>query len=144
MALKIELKPGERIILGQAVVTNGDTRTRLVVEGEVPILREKDILSAKDANTSAKRIYLAVQLMYLSQDPTKIQNEYMTLVKEFLSAVPSSFPIIEQMNNDILTGSAYKALKAAKKLIAYEEELLNHAQRNASLCESSTNHSGAA
>ena len=40
MALKIELKPGERFILGNAVITNDDQRTRLFVEGSAPILRE--------------------------------------------------------------------------------------------------------
>ena len=45
MALKVELKPGERIIIGDCVVTNADQRTRLVIEGEAPILREKDILT---------------------------------------------------------------------------------------------------
>ena len=45
MALKVELKPGERIILGECVVTNGDQRTRLLIEGDAPILREKDILT---------------------------------------------------------------------------------------------------
>ena len=69
MALKVELKPGERIILGECVITNHDQRTRLVIEGQVPILREKDILTKQSANTPAKRIYLAVQLMYTSKDP---------------------------------------------------------------------------
>ena len=45
MALKVELKPGEKIILGDCVVTNDDQRTRLMIEGQVPILREKDILT---------------------------------------------------------------------------------------------------
>ena len=45
MALKVELKPGERIILGDCVITNHDQRTRLLIEGHVPILREKDILT---------------------------------------------------------------------------------------------------
>ena len=45
MALKVELKPGERIILGDCVVTNADQRTRLLVEGGAPILRQKDILT---------------------------------------------------------------------------------------------------
>ena len=67
MALKVELKPGERVIIGDCVVTNADQRTRLIIEGETPILREKDILTAETANTPAKRIYLAVQLMYLSK-----------------------------------------------------------------------------
>ena len=33
VALKIELKPNERVILGDCVVTNTDQRTRLVIEG---------------------------------------------------------------------------------------------------------------
>ncbi len=47
MALKVELKPGERIILGDCVVTNADQRTRLLIEGEAPILREKDIMTQR-------------------------------------------------------------------------------------------------
>jgi flagellar biosynthesis repressor protein FlbT len=64
VALKIELKPNERVIVGNCVVTNVDHRTRLLIEGTVPILREKDIMSLSRANSPAKRIYLAIQLMY--------------------------------------------------------------------------------
>ncbi|HYV69662.1 MAG TPA: flagellar biosynthesis repressor FlbT [Pseudolabrys sp.] len=46
MSLKIELKSGERIIVGDCVVTNSNQRVRLLVEGNAPILREKDILTA--------------------------------------------------------------------------------------------------
>ena len=68
MALKIELKPNERLILGDCVVTNSDQRTRLVIEGKVPILREKDVMTLARADTPAKRIYLLVQLMYTSSN----------------------------------------------------------------------------
>lgn len=129
MALKVELKPGERIILGDCVVTNADQRTRLVIEGEAPILREKDVMTRKAANTPAKRIYLAVQLMYTSRDAGKHHEIYFSLIRDILRAAPSMWGIIENINNHILTGELYKALKSAKKLIAYEEELLNHAQR---------------
>jgi flagellar protein FlbT len=133
MALKVELKPGERIILGECVVTNDDQRTRLVIEGHVPILREKDILTPDRADTPAKRIYLAVQLMYTSKDPRAHHDVYFALVRDILTAAPSMWPHIESINNHILTGEVYKALKAAKKLIAYEQELLDHAKRGASL-----------
>ena len=33
MGLKVELKPGERFILGECLITNGDQRTRLLIEG---------------------------------------------------------------------------------------------------------------
>ena len=69
MGLKVELKAGERFILGDCLVTNGNQRTRLLIEGNAPILREKDIMTTAQANTPAKRIYLAVQLMYTSRRP---------------------------------------------------------------------------
>ena len=129
MALKVELKPGERIIIGDCVVTNTDQRTRLVISGEAPILREKDILTRKTADTPAKRIYLAVQLMYTAHDPRKHHEVYFALVNDFLGAAPSMTLLIDNINNLILTGQMYKALKEAKKLISYEKELLDHASR---------------
>jgi flagellar protein FlbT len=128
MSLKVELKPGERIIIGECVITNADQRTRLLVDGHVPILREKDILTYKTADTPAKRIYLAVQLMYTSREPTAHHEIYFELVRDILRAAPSTWRFIESINNLILTGELYKALKHAKKLIAYEAELVEHAK----------------
>ena len=133
MALKVELKAGERIILGDCVVTNQNSRTRLIIEGDVPILREKDIMTAERAVTPAKRIYLAVQLMYTSSDPGTHHGIYFTLVEELLRAAPSAAAHIDTINNHILTGSLYKALKQTAKLIEYEQELVTHAKRRASL-----------
>ncbi|MGB8093564.1 MAG: flagellar biosynthesis repressor FlbT [Pseudolabrys sp.] len=53
----------------QTLVTNGPHRNRLFVEGDAPLLREKGIIKEKQANTPAKRIYLALQLMYTARDP---------------------------------------------------------------------------
>ena len=137
MALKVELKPGERILIGDVVVTNSDQRTRLMIEGEAPILREKDIMTAERADTPAKRIYLAVQLMYVSRNSSQHHDIYFKLVKDIVQAAPSTWPYVESINNHILTGEMYKALKDAKKLIAYEGELLAHATRAPSLRKSS-------
>lgn len=129
MALKVELKPNERIIIGQVVIRNDEQRTRFFIEGEAPILREKDILTAASANTPAKKIYLAIQLMYLAQDPTHEHETYFALVRDFMKAAPSSLPHMTEINNRILSGDLYKALKAAKQLIAYEAELIENATR---------------
>jgi len=130
MALKVELKPNERIIIGSCVITNVDQRARLLIEGDrIPVLREKDILTPATANTPAKLIYLAVQLMYLSPDPQAHHLTYFNLIRDMLSAAPSAWPVIEGINNHILNGDFYKALKESKKLIAHEEELLALAER---------------
>jgi flagellar protein FlbT len=76
MALKVELKPNERIIIGNCVITNTEQRARLLIDGEnVPILREKDIMTPQAADTPAKLVYLAVQLMYISPDPQVVAYE---------------------------------------------------------------------
>ena len=126
MALKVELKPNERIIIGSCVITNVDQRARLLIEGEnTPVLREKDILTPETANTPAKLIYLAVQLMYLDPDPKAHHLTYFSLLKDMLTVEPSSWAVIEGINNYILEGDLYRALKEAKKLIAHEKELLD-------------------
>ena len=127
MSLKVELKPHERLIIGNCVVTNSDQRTRLFIDGNAPILREKDILTGETANSPAKRIYFAVQLMYLDNDISKLRGEYFELVNDIVTAAPSCIPIVDEINNDILTGALYKALKAAKRLIQYEQDLLTKA-----------------
>ena len=133
MGLKVELKPGERVMIGDCVLTNHDQRTRLLVEGTAPILRERDIMTESRADTPAKRIYLAVQLMYTSRDAAAYHELYFKLVRDITQAAPSMWPLIESINNQILTGNLYKALKEVKKLIAYEGTLLYHAQRSHSL-----------
>lgn len=129
MALKVELKPNERILIGDSVITNCNQRSWLVIEGASPILREKDVLTASRADTPAKRIYLCVQLMYTSREPQVHHEDYFSLVRQIVQAAPSTWPFIESINNQILTGNLYKALKEAKKLIAYEEELVGNAKR---------------
>jgi flagellar biosynthesis repressor protein FlbT len=144
MALKVELKPNERIIIGNAVIRNGEQRARFFIEGDAPILREKDILTPKTAETPAKKIYLAVQLMYLRGDLTSHDEVYFPLVRDFLQAAPSAMPLIAEVNNRILSGDLYKALRSAKQLVAYEQELMDHALRGERVLESRPGHAVAA
>ena len=125
MALKIELKPNERILLGDCVVTNTGQRTRLKIEGQVRILREKDIMTLSRADSLAKLIYLAVQFIYVAKNPKEHHALYFRLADQFRKAAPRAKPILDNINNLILTGELYKALKEARKLIAYEKEHLD-------------------
>ena len=133
MALKVELKPGERFILGDSVITNDDQRTRLFIEGDAPILREKDILRYEDADTPCKKIYIVLQMMYLAADPKQHHPLYFQLIEDVLRAAPSTEPYIDSVNSKILTGEMYKGLKQPKKLIEYEGTLLNNAKTSPGL-----------
>jgi len=61
--------------------------------------------------------------MYLSPDPQSNHGTYFNLLRDIITAVPSAWPIIEEINNNILSGDLYRALKEARKLIAYEKKL---------------------
>lgn len=124
MALKIKLKPHERVIVGGAVIANGDTKCDLIIENEVPVLRDKDILREKDADTPSKRIYFVVQLMYVDgKNAVEKHNIYWSLVKDFVEAAPRTADMLAEISRLIIEGKYYPALKLARKLIEYEEEV---------------------
>jgi flagellar protein FlbT len=129
MALKINLKPHERLIIGGAVISNGHAKSELIVENNVPVLREKDILREKDADTPCKRIYFIIQLMYVDdKELVEKHNIYWTLVKEVVEAAPSRVELLGEISEHILDIRYYQALKLAKKLIEYEEEAMENAR----------------
>ena len=131
MPLVLTLKPGEKVILGGAVIKNGPVAAHLQIENKVTLLREKDILTEVEATTPCKRIYLVIQLMYIGDGLTaELAQVYWDLVRDVLAAAPSTNDLISQMSAYIVESSFYPALKVARKLISYEEELIKHATKS--------------
>lgn len=126
MALVIDLKPGEKILIGEAVITNDSQRTRLHIAGDAAILREKDVMQEEEANTPCKKIYFMIQCMYLARNPREYHKRYFELEKEIQEAAPSTLPFFLQIAEHIIEGRYYKGMKIAKDLIEYEKELVNN------------------
>lgn len=126
MPLKITLRAEERMIIGGAVIRNADKPITFYVENKVPLLRERDIMSEEEAETYCSKIYFVIQLMYI--DPAnvvKYHNIYWGLVRDLVEAVPRTVGLIDQISQHILQNDYYQALKLAKKLIAFEKEVLS-------------------
>jgi len=118
MALRIELKPRERFILGGAVIQNGDARSEWILENNIPILRGKNILSLEDADTPCKRVYFLIQLMYVEGgNLEEHQDAYWALVRDIARAAPSLLDLIDAISEQIVVGRYYEALKLTRKLI---------------------------
>ena len=127
MPLKITLKPHERMIVGGAVITNGNTRCDLLIENKVSILRQKDIMSEKDAGSPCRKIYFTIQLMYIDEENLiEHHNTYWKLVQDIVKAAPSMLALIDQISEHILNNKYYQSLKLARKLIDYEQEIIEH------------------
>jgi flagellar protein FlbT len=132
MPLKLDLRPHEKIFLGGAVLVNGDSRCQLAVLNDVPVLREKDILKEDEADTPCKRIYLAVQLMYMDfPNLARYHQYYWEQVRSVIHVAPSTTDLIGKVSGFVLEGQYYPALKAARELIRYEQELVSNASKPA-------------
>ncbi len=127
MPLRMSLKPGERLILGGAVIRNGDARSEILIENEVPVLREVDILSPRTVHTACEWVYLALQLAYVDPEGTKEHRDtFRVLVDHLRQAVPLLAPELDEISGLADSGRLYQALKSAKRLIQHEKELTDH------------------
>ena len=122
--LRVELKPFERIVIGDVVLINSGTRTSFLIDGDARLLREKDTITAENANTPAKRLYLCVQTMYLKNDVARYRISYQDLLRELRNTDPGARVTIDAADGHVSGGALYKALKEIRKLIKREEELL--------------------
>ena len=127
MALKITLKPNEKMIVGNAVMVNANGKNcDLLIENNVPILRQKDVMNEAEATSPCRRIYFVIQLMYIDEENiAEHQKRYWQLIHELIKAAPSMTPLIDQINEEIIANRFYQSLKLAKLLIDYEQEVVN-------------------
>ena len=132
MPLKIQLKPKERVIINGAVIEgHDDARTEIVVLNNASVMRQKHILQQDEANTPVKRLYFALQMLYIedreNHDPYKKSFEqYHKDLDETLSlpAIKVSLGLIKQA---VTQEKYYDALKVCRELIKVEAELFKYA-----------------
>lgn len=130
MPLKIVLKPGEKVVINQAVLQNGREKSEIIVQNKASILRERDIMTEKQANSPSKRIYFVVQMIYMFPGKDReYQDKFHKFSREFVNAVPSALPLVMDIGRQIVVGDVYGALKLCRKLIKYEDEVLKHATK---------------
>jgi flagellar protein FlbT len=123
MPLRVELKPFERITIGEIVLINSSTRASFLVDGAAPILRENDTVTAETANTPVRRLYFCAQMMYLKNDIPRYRTSYLGLVKALRETIPEFLDPIDTVSDHVSGGSLYKGLKEIRKLMKREEDL---------------------
>ena len=129
MALKLELKSGDKFIINGAVIENAGPNTKLLVHNQSAILRQKEIMSAEDSTTPASRVYFALQCAYIF--PEKIDHyltQFEKCARDYLDASPSSAFIIDGIVDNVRHDRLYQGLKAAQDLLKHEEELMGMAR----------------
>ncbi len=129
MALKLTLKPGEKFVVNGAVIVNGDRRGHLLIQNNDTVLREKDVMQQADANTPAKRIYFAIQLLYLDESSRQqYYADFADRLQEFMGVIrdPDILDKCASILQDVNGGRYYRAMLTAKKMFPFERERLNY------------------
>jgi flagellar protein FlbT len=126
MPLKIAMKDGEKIIVNGAVLQARGAPAQLLVLNSAAIMREKDIVTADEAQTPASRAYFALQNLYLF--PGR-QTEYEPLARSFLTdyanAAPSARELVDLILAALDGSQYYVALRQTRELLAHEGQLLS-------------------
>ncbi|MCJ2042871.1 flagellar biosynthesis repressor FlbT [Methylobacterium sp. E-041] len=123
MALRIELKPAERLIINGALIRNGDRRSVFLVETQCKFLRESEIIREADADTPCKKLCVTLQVIYLADDPAEAENLFVMQSTEILKTIPGAAPYLVAIHDAVAAKQYHLAIKTGRKLIAYEEEL---------------------
>lgn len=121
--LRITLRDGEKAIINGAVIC-ASGRVQLAIENQVTVLRGREVMRPEEAVTPARQLYFATMLAYI--DPAgrdAHQNAVVDLIGHLIGAFadPGAHAACIRFASDIGQGDFYRALGAARDLIAFED-----------------------
>lgn len=127
MALRLTLKPNEKIVINGCVIRNADRRQSLTIENYADVVREADLLDAASAATPVKKVYFFIQSALLRPE---IRDELRPVIQKNLAGLVPIFN--EQISghvfeaaNHVSAANYYKAMRALRPVMQHEEELLS-------------------
>ena len=125
MALKIKLKPNEKLGINGCVVQTGPQRHSLTVMNFANIVRGDDLISREEATTPLRAIYYAIQTLLINPN---VLQESLTEVQQALAKAYSLMPdakaqdAIMMAANYVSVFDYYKALAALRPLVQRERK----------------------
>jgi flagellar biosynthesis repressor protein FlbT len=122
MALRVTMKPGEQLFVGTGSIAVASNQiATIIVDGDMPVLRERDYLRPELASTKARDIYLSIQQVYLTGSFDSFGAGYFAQVQTLLSESPGATPFVKEINAALTDKHLYNALKAARRLVQFDE-----------------------
>ncbi|MEM8914450.1 MAG: flagellar biosynthesis repressor FlbT [Pseudomonadota bacterium] len=120
MALKIELKEGEKVVVNGAVfaVRPRGKGADLLILNQAKILRAREIIKEEDVDCIEKKLYFTIQLLYLfPEDSDRAAETMPKLMDDLRASRPEFSEQTDQIGRFLNEGRLYNALKLAGKLV---------------------------
>ena len=109
------------------------TRSRIELAGQARFLFGKQILTPDEANTPARRIYFALQAVYVGTEDERAAAliSAATLIEAFKGATTSALAreILDRALVLAQEGACYDALKLARRIIRHETAVFENAAK---------------
>ncbi|RVV96870.1 flagellum biosynthesis protein FlbT [Mesobaculum littorinae] len=135
MALKLTLKPGERVVVNGCVIRNSDRRHVITIENRADIVRGHDLLEADGEVTPVRKVYFLIQSVLIQSE---LRDTVVPLIQRQLAALvtvfgqPSMGRIFEAANF-VSQSDYYKAMRALRPVLDHEQEVLSYARAGAAM-----------
>ncbi len=128
-ALKISLKPNEKIYINGAVL-RVDRKVSLELMNDVQFLLETHVLQADEASTPLRQLYFIVQIMLMNPDSAE---QALGMFRKSLPLLLANFTderiksALKNIDRQVSEGHVYEALKAIRALYPIEQAILGSA-----------------
>lgn len=127
MALKLTLKPDERIIVNGCAMRNSGRRHVLTIESKADVIRGQDLLDPEGAATPVRRVYFLIQTALTRAD---LRDDLLSPIQKQLAILATVFAggnnaRIFEAANFVSMGDYYKALSALRPVMRHEEEIFD-------------------
>lgn len=128
MALKLTLKPNERVVINGCVIRNADRRQVFVIENRADVIRENELIDEPPVTRPAARAYFLIQCAVMQSD---LRDRLGPEIRDLLARlVPVYRPEIAQKvfeaASNVSIGNHYMALRAMRPVMQHEDKVLAH------------------
>lgn len=126
-ALKISLKPNEKIYVNGAVL-RVDRKVSIELLNDVQFLLENHVLQADQASTPLRQLYFIVQIMLMNPDSA---DEALGMFRKSLPLLLANFmderikSALKDVDRQVNEGHVFEALKTIRTLYPLEKAILN-------------------
>ena len=117
MPLKFSLRPGEKVIVNGAVIGRGEEPGTFYLYTKTNARRGRYVIKVEQGDTNEKKLYLAIQLLYLfPEDTAETSSKFGTVLAHCQADRPDRAKDLEEVARFVRERDYYRALKLTAKL----------------------------
>ncbi|TGD61860.1 flagellum biosynthesis protein FlbT [Tabrizicola sp. WMC-M-20] len=133
MALKLTLKPNERVVVNGCVIRNSDRRHVLVIENRADVVREDELLDETAAGSPVGRVYFLMQTALMRADlRSRLTPEIQRLLADLVPVFrPETTASLFAAANFVSMGNFYKAMRMMRPVLHHEARVLDYMAQTA-------------